>query len=242
MDEPRDGRVHVRLMDTIGRRIVAGGYKESHPLPIEHILAHEFGVSRGALREAVKALAAKGLLSVGPRSGTRVRPRASWNYLDPDVILWCDDADPQRVTTQLTELRAIVEPGAAALAATKATSEQRAALAEAFERMKTATDFLDYLEADLAFHSLILEASQNDLLSSLTLVLDLPLRTSIQRSAAAPGAVEASLRQHELVLAAVLAADPQSAQSAAARLIEIAAHDLQGGFDQPLDVRGAEEL
>src|SRR5262245_31847703 len=92
--------------------------------------------SRTVLREAIKVLAAKGLVESRPRTGTRVRPRRTWNLLDPDVLAWQQEGTPSAIFLRsLTEVRQIVEPSAAALAAARANARERAGIAEAYRDM-----------------------------------------------------------------------------------------------------------
>ena len=112
-------------MDELGRRIVRGDFAATGILPIEPQLAAELGVSRNLLREAVKVLASKGLVDVGPRSGTRVRPQPDWHLLDPDVLAWLDAVGARLERAfGLVEFRLIVEPPASYLAALRATDER----------------------------------------------------------------------------------------------------------------------
>ena len=152
------------VVDILGQRIAAGSYAEGETLPIEQELADSLDVGRNALREAVKVLSGKGLISTAPRAGTRIRPRQEWNLLDPDVLRW--HADPDTATRgfmlDLIEMRRIVEPKAAELAAVRGTREDVANILSAYEDM--AADEADQeqrIAADIAFHSAILKASHN---------------------------------------------------------------------------------
>lgn len=152
------------VMNTLGRRIASGLYREGETLPVEQELAASLGVGRNALREAVKVLSGKGLISTAPRSGTRIRPREDWNMLDPDVLSW--HADPETATPEfllsLLEARRIIEPKAAELAALRGTREDMAAILSAYERMEqSATEPRARMQADIAFHAAILKASHN---------------------------------------------------------------------------------
>src|SRR5690242_14569228 len=103
---------HERVVDELGRRVVGGVWEPGQPLPVEDLLAAEIGVSRGVLREAVKALVAKGMLRVRPRTGTRVLPPGHWNHLDRDVLRWKQAGDATALLRDTSELRRIVEPEA----------------------------------------------------------------------------------------------------------------------------------
>lgn len=162
--------LHGQVAHRIGREIVSGKVREGDFLPRESELATRFGVSRQAVREALKVLAAKGLVGSRRRTGTFVLPRSSWNLFDPDVIAWhpvgglCES-----FLNDIIELRRILEPHAAELAARRATGESIAAIGAALEEMKRCfhNDLAGLNEADVRFHQAIFAASGNDLVSRL---------------------------------------------------------------------------
>src|SRR5215471_11013484 len=109
---------HAEVARSIGVDIIAGRYVEGARLPGDAELTTMFGVSRPVLRESVKTLVAKGLLSTKARVGTVVRERGAWNMFDADVLAWHLDAGiDKRFLGDLTEIRLAVEPRAASLAA-----------------------------------------------------------------------------------------------------------------------------
>ena len=130
--------------------------------------------SRTVLREAIKVLAAKGLVESRPKTGTRVRPRPSWNLLDPDVLAWQrEGASPAQFLRKLTEVRRIVEPAAAELAAERASARELAGIEDAYRHMESALSGreVDYHAFDLAgmrFHRAIMRACHNDLLEQMS--------------------------------------------------------------------------
>ena len=163
----RRGQVNA-VVDILGHRIAANHYLEGETLPIEQELADSLEVGRNALREAVKVLSGKGLIATAPRSGTRVRPREDWNMLDPDVLKWHSDPDiaSDKFMLNLIEMRRIIEPKAAELAAVRATREDVADILSAYEAMADSNGNLQArLEADIAFHSAVLKASHNEMLT-----------------------------------------------------------------------------
>ena len=163
------GRGQVKsVVDILGQRIAAGQYVEGETLPVEQDLADSLSVGRNALREAVKVLSGKGLISTAPRSGTKIRPKDEWNMLDPDVLSW--HADPETATPEfllaLLEIRRIIEPKAAELAASRATREDVAAILSAYDDMQKYQDDPDRrVVADIQLHTAILEASHNAFIS-----------------------------------------------------------------------------
>src|SRR5512139_2172098 len=107
-----------RIMESLGTAIVTGRYSEDNPFPIEASLCEQYGVSRSVLREAVKMLTAKGLLSSRPRHGTWVQAERDWNFLDPDVLRWLLERKLSfSLLIEFTQMRLAVEPFAAAFAA-----------------------------------------------------------------------------------------------------------------------------
>lgn len=165
-------------VQTIGRAIVDGSYPPGSRLPFEDELAADLGVGRNSLREAVKVLAGKGLVRTTRRYGTFVTDAATWNAFDPDVLAWrlADSASHVRFKREVADLRAMIEPGAAALAAIAATAEERAriiALAGAIDAANPAAS----IGADVDLHLAILAATHNSLLQGFGRSLEVLLRT-----------------------------------------------------------------
>jgi DNA-binding FadR family transcriptional regulator len=120
----RKPRVHAAVVRRLGHSILSGDLKPGEALPNEARLCADLSISRTALREAIRVLAAKGLIETEPRTGTRVRPRESWNLLDPDILGWRAAAAPDLdFGRSLLEARHIIEPAAAELAAKRATAQ-----------------------------------------------------------------------------------------------------------------------
>ncbi|PYR54549.1 MAG: hypothetical protein DMF91_26490, partial [Acidobacteria bacterium] len=154
----------------------------------------DLGASRTVVREAVKVLAAKGLVESRPKTGTRVRPRDAWNLLDPDVLAWQQDgAVDDALLRKLTEVRRIIEPAAAELAAARADAQDVAALEDAFQQMehtaqaRAGTDFESFVQADMKFHLVILQACRNDLLEQMSRVVYSALLVSFRSTSRLPG-------------------------------------------------------
>src|SRR5215471_2595671 len=130
-----------QVVREIGLSIMRNDFKPGEALLSEPELSLQFNVSRPVLREALKLLSAKGLIESRPKTGTRVRPRSDWNLLDPDVLAWQLEAGPTReFLRDALELRQLIEPAAARLAAGRATDEEIAALQAAFTAMSEAGD------------------------------------------------------------------------------------------------------
>ena len=153
--------IHGHTLDALGMAIVAGRYLSGASIPPEPTLCEELGVSRTVVREAVKSLVAKGLLVTGPKLGTRVLPADQWNWFDPDVVGWQgrQGLSPQFLR-ELQELRRMVEPAAARLAAERATPADIAEIESAYAGMQHAIDHGgDYISHDVRFHQGLLAAS-----------------------------------------------------------------------------------
>src|SRR5690606_36984600 len=126
--------------------------------------------SRTTLRDAIKVLSGKGLLRTARRYGTRVTPVDEWNLLDGDVVAWhqADHPRMRRIFAETTEVRTILEPAAAELAAHRATEAQRAVILDAARTMHPETgDVAALFRADCAFHVTILEATQNQVMQQM---------------------------------------------------------------------------
>ena len=207
------------LLDALGRAIVTGRFNDSQ-FPTEAELAKQHGVSRSVTREAVKMLTAKGLLTARPRKGTTVQPSSSWNLFDTDVLRWLLERKfSLELLRQFTELRIAIEPAAAALAAAAAGDSGLAAIRAGYERMEAAeANDDDPLEADIAFHIAILNASANPFYQQFRDVVETALRTSIRFTNRFKGRT-ASLPQHLAVRSAIENRDPDGAKAGMTALI-----------------------
>ena len=217
---PRRG-LHGAVVHEIGVRIVNGDLQPGETLPDNGFLI-DADVSRTVVRETIKVLAAKGLVESRPKVGTRVRPRRDWNLLDPDVLAWQIEAGPDAgFLEQALELRRMIEPAAARLAAERASESQIATLYEAYEEMLAAGDDLDaFMAPDLRFHSLLLEACGNELLEHMTEIFTAVLRTVFAYSSSSSRSYPRAARRHRAIVKAVEARDPDAAEQAVLRLID----------------------
>jgi DNA-binding FadR family transcriptional regulator len=201
-------------------RIVAGAWAAGTPLPNEDELATELGVSRTVVREAVKALQAKGLVEVRPKTGTRVRPRRAWHLLDADVIGW-QFADMERADDlrELYEVRASIAAAAARLAAARRTDEQLAEIEAQQRRVDAAAaEPLARRHADLDFHAAVADAAHNSLLAHASAMVRVALEVAAPASSPHDDA-ERALRA--AVVDAVRASDADGAEKAMRMLIDL---------------------
>jgi DNA-binding FadR family transcriptional regulator len=203
-----------QLVHDLGLAIVQGSYAVGAALPSEAEICKQFGVSRSATREAVKMLAAKGLLNSRPRQGIRVLPEARWNMFDTEVLGWLLQSRPSRdLLLEFTQMRQGVEPSAAALAAENATPEAIADIEAALQRMADAeAGFDDALESDIGFHTSILVASGNRFYVQMSAFVETALRVSIRFTNAMKGVTGADVRAHADIYNAIRKHNPKLAR------------------------------
>ena len=221
--------VHGNTVDHLGEAIVAGRYAAGASIPPEPLLGEELGVSRTVVREAVKSLVAKGLLTTGPKVGTRVLSSDHWNWFDPDVVIWQSKAGLTReFLRDLQELRRVVEPAAVRMAAERATAQDIAEIELAYEGMRRAVEEGgDYVSHDLRFHQGLLRACRNRMMVQMSKALGALLRTSFEISTSRKDGPKNSLPLHRAVLDAVIAHDPAKAEKNILVLIDGARDDIE---------------
>ena len=221
---PRD---HVT--GTLAKRILSGALAPGDRLPTEAELSALLGVSRTALREALRTLAAKGLVESRTRAGTVVSPRSSWNHLDPDLLALREELAPDLdFVAYLIEARRVVEPAAAALAAERATGEDLHGIEDAFDAMSRAAqnDIEAFVGADEAFHIGVLMASRNPVFATFGGVIGSALRSAFRLTTSVTESPVATLVLHSDVLEAIRLRRPDAARDLMARVIDAASADL----------------
>jgi DNA-binding FadR family transcriptional regulator len=226
-------RIHRRIADQLGIDIVSGRHPPGTILPKEVQASAKLRVSRTAYREAVRILTAKGLVESRPKAGTRVSERHRWNFLDPDVLAWVFSSEPSEAFIRaLFELREIVEPQAAALAALRRTSDQLARMGHALEEMiRHGLGTPEGRAADESFHQEILKAAGNEPLLSLTSSIGAAIRwTTIfkQRRRRLP---RDPVPEHRRLYAAITEGNAKRATEAARELIQLALQDTRSSLD-----------
>ncbi len=214
---PASRNSHAYVVDELGKAIVSGELKVGALLPGDAELVERFSVSRTVLREAMKTLAAKGLVFARARVGTRVTERNTWNLFDADVLTWHLEHGLDRTfLTHLSEMRLAFEPFAARLAARNATADEIARMYGHADAMCTAGSSHAIALADLALHTAVLEASGNPFMYSVGTLIEAALVTSFQLSSAA-GDLErqrAAATAHRAIVEAIEARDPDAAAEA----------------------------
>jgi DNA-binding FadR family transcriptional regulator len=220
-------RIHGQIARDIGVRIVSGQYKPGELLDGEVVASGQLQVSRGAYREAVRILAAKGLVESRPKVGTRISQPEHWHLLDPDVMAWLFEVDPDdTLLNNLFELRRIVEPRAAALAATRRTDEHLEAMEHALTEMIEHTLSVEAgRQADHDFHSALLRASGNAFMVTLISSIGAAVSWSTVFKQRFNPHSRDPVPDHRRVLDAVRAGDARAAQSAMEDLVDLALSD-----------------
>lgn len=208
--------LHAQVARDIGLKILEGKLTPGAVLPNEADFGMQHGVSRTALREAIKVLAAKGLVEVRRKTGTRVRPQHDWNLLDPDVLNWLFSGKKfAGCIPDLLELGLIIEPAGAKLAAERATPENLAEIESALQGIETAAeDSASSLESNLKFHLAILKATHNTFMLPFGALIQEALRASFKLTSRDRMAFEKSLRRYRDVFEAICDRDPGGAEVA----------------------------
>lgn len=229
-----------RVLDRLGRAIVGGRYAAGDRLPTEDELARKFGVSRPSLREGLKALARKGLVEARTRRGTIALGSEHWDRLDADVLRWTASSPPDHAfLLSVIELRSIMEPAAARLAASRATAAQVLEIEQAYQGMVDALphDVDACHHHDLAFHRSIFAACGNALLQRFYDAISALLLTLFRASTQARESYENSLAEHGAVAVAIRRRQPEEAEKAMHKLLAGTVRDLEPAF-KPTRRRG----
>ena len=221
-------RLHGLLAEKLATEIISGQRLPGDVLPTELDMSISLGISRTAVREAMRILAAKGLIEPRPKRGTCVTEKTTWNLLDPDVIAWMFANEPdERLVRNLFELRLIIEPAAAALAALRRNASQLAAMSRALDLMDSDTLYTESgQQADKDFHAALLAAADNDQLASLNASIGqsvaLSTRYKIEQDMLGPDPVAA----HRAVFEAIERGDAGEARWSMESLIRNAMKDI----------------
>lgn len=220
-------RLHGSIARDIGVLIVSGRYRPGHILDGEVEASEQRKVSRTAYREAVRILSAKGLVHSRPRVGTRVSALEQWHLLDPDVLSWVFSGEPEPdVLHGLFELRTIVEPAAAALAATRRTQQHLDNMRHALDAMTHHTLHVEEGRlADKAFHAALLAATANPFIVSLTNGVTAAVNALTEFKQRIAPLKRDPAPDHWRVYDAIAAKDAEGARAAMGELIRLAIMD-----------------
>jgi DNA-binding FadR family transcriptional regulator len=213
--------LHGRVVDELGMRIVGGAWPPGTPLPTEDGLAAGLRVSRTVVREAIKALQAKGLVEVRPKTGTRVRPRRSWHLLDADVALWrFADMEPGKDLRELYEVHSSIAASAARLAATRRTDAQLGEIEAHLRRLDAAVaEPVARRNAELDFHAAVVDAADNSLLAHVGAIIRVALESAGRPASFPPDDESTALRV--ALIEAFRGRDPDAAEKAMRMLVDL---------------------
>lgn len=223
---------HVKVSKDLGVAIVTGRYQPGYVLPGEVEFAAQKGVSRSVVREALRMLSAKGLVESRPKTGTRVRERSQWNLLDPDLLAWMfEGAPPREFVRSLFQLRMIVEPAAAELAAVGRTARQLSRMGHALELMaRHGLSTREGQAADQQFHATILEATGNELLVTLSGSISAAVRWTTFFKYRTSRHPRDPVPAHHVLFEAIANSDPGAARAATEALIRQAQLDTEASL------------
>src|SRR6185312_13277880 len=225
---PLRPRIPGNIARDMGIKIVSGRLKPGTVLEGEIVASEQLNVSRSAYREAVRILLAKGLVESRPKAGTRVNERTDWHLLDPDVLSWVFQMNPNKdLVVDIFEMRKIVEPEAAALAAKRRTPRHLKSMAAALDNMSLHTlATREGQKADQVFHTALLEASGNLVVRSLTSSIGAAVAWStIFKQRYEPLKRDAVL-DHRKVYDAISRGNAVAARRAMAELVDLAYSDI----------------
>ena len=222
-------RLHGELLRHLGAAIVSGRFSPGSVLADEIAFSKALRVSRGAYREALQALTAKGLVERRQKVGTRILPRNRWSLLDPDVLSWFFQGEPDlSLIRDLFELRAIIEPPAARLAAMRRDTTQLEQMSESLAAMRQHTLATEAGRlADRDFHQTLLAATHNEAVVTLASSIAAAVRWTTEFKQRARALPRDPIPDHEKVLRAIAARDAEAAGKSMARLVELALADTR---------------
>jgi len=225
-------RLHGSIARRLGIAIVSGRIRPGETLDNEIDSSEQLSVSRTAYREAVRILAAKGLVTSRPKLGTKVCEMAQWHLLDPEVLAWLFESQPSpEFIAGLFELRQMIEPEAAALAAARHTAADTDTMRLALEQMERhGLDTAEGQTADREFHDAVLAATRNPVLFALSSSIGAAVRwTTIfkQRERSLP---RDPVPDHWRVFDAIAAGDADAARAAMQTLVTLALEDTRASM------------
>jgi DNA-binding FadR family transcriptional regulator len=223
------GRLHGSIARRLGIDILKGVYAQGEILPYETESSLAFEISRSAYREAIRILAAKGLVESRPRLGTKVTARKRWNILDPEVLGWMFETQPSKDFIRgLFELRLINEPMAAALAAARRKEYHLEIMDNALTLMARETLATEAgRKADLEFHEALLDATNNEALIALSSTIGAAVAWSTRFKQRQKSLSRDPVPEHRAVFDAIVRKDEGDARWAMETLIRLALKDTE---------------
>jgi DNA-binding FadR family transcriptional regulator len=221
--------LHHYIVREIGQKILSGEFPIGRPIPAEPALCASLHISRTALREALIVLSSKGLIEARQKMGTIVRPRDEWNMLDVDLLTWrVESPEGDDAIAELYELRKLIEPLAASLAASKATRRDHDRLRKAYEDMVMAGDDGEkVLDPDMRFHRGVIAATGNPLFASIGLTIAAALEVNFKVVKDTPRGHAWALPLHKAVLDAIIDGNPKVARDTMLKVLDASEEDLR---------------
>ncbi len=225
-------RLRGAVAHYLGTAIVSGEIAPGERLTGEVASSEALDVSRSAYREAVQVLTAKGLVESRPKAGTRVLPRSRWNMLDPAVLAWAFSGEPDPdFVRDLFELRAIVEPNAARLAAERRDKADIKAMKDALAGMRRHTLATEAgRAADRDFHDALLRASHNNAVIALSASIAAAVTWTTQFKQRTRALPRDPMPDHVRVFDAIVAGDADAASDAMRVLVDLALEDTRSSM------------
>lgn len=226
-------RLRGAVANKLGIAILSGDYAPGETLSGEIAFAEELNVSRGAYREAIQVLTAKGLVESRPKAGTRVLPRNRWNLLDPDVLAWAFNGEPDtQLVRSLFEMRLVIEPAAAAMAAVRRGKTELKVMRDALAAMKRFSLATEQgRHADRSFHDAILQATHNDAMVVLSASIGAAVNWTTQYKQRQRALPRDPIPDHVRVFDAIAAEDADGASAAMTALVKLALEDTSRAME-----------
>lgn len=223
-------RVMPDVVAQMATEILSGTYAPGSMLPREASLGQQYAVSRTVIREALKILAAKGLLTSRPRIGTVVNDPDEWNIIDPQVLSW--HRPSTKLFSAILETRRGMEPLAAELAARRASLREIADLEAAWQGMADAGDDIErFADSDIAFHRILYAASHNPVFRRIGVMIDAALRFSLHETTEhSPDQRAEAIRTHKDLVEALRMRDATAARVATVHILDLAERDLRSAI------------
>lgn len=224
---PKTG-IHGRIVHAIGEEICSGALLSGVKLQSDVEMIERFEASRPAIREALKVLASKGLIESRQRAGTFVRPREDWDLLDLDVLSWLIPENlGEGFIGDLMEMREIIEPAAARIAADRANELDIVRIGQAYDRMAASTnDFESFYIADSDFHLAVLAACHNEFVDRMSGVVGAILALTFRLQSDLDHDVAPGLPAHREILEKIEAGDKRGAERAMRQTITRGRHNI----------------
>lgn len=226
---PEKSTLTRQVASLLTEEIVSQRLPRNELLPKEQSLAEQLGVSRMVIRESLGMLAAFGLVDVRHGVGVYVNPPEAWQVAEPLSLLL--RAEPESLMHWL-EMRTLFEVGLAKLAATRAKDKDLDAMSAALERMRTADEHDQVVQADLDFHLALSAATGNPLVEVLMGPIMKPIRDHLLAAVSIPGRREQSIAEHEAVVKAIADRDPERAAEMMERHLSIVAEEIKALHSQ----------